>query len=193
MKDEIHLAAYIAITAWGTIILADVAGLIGPSRYEDYALVILYLMSCFGLHYIRSAGQAMPWIITWGGGLVLAWYLFIFYGNLLPNIELQDFVTPPSFASLLLLYLNGPLAALITSLAFAYPLAVIYGRFAGILSVVIALPVFALDATNLIEADAKTITFTIMAFETICLYVFLRIVPRAVYKLAPKRPNGTDT
>lgn len=129
----------------------------------------------------------MSWIIPWGGGLILAWTLFVFYGNLVASSKLQGFVTPPSFAGLLLLYLNGPLAALITSLAFAYPLAVIYGRFAGILSVVIALPLFALGGLNLIESDAMTITFTIMAFETVSLYVFLRIVPRAVYQHALNR------
>lgn len=183
MKSETHLAASIAIVAWLHVMLADWFGLLGSAKLGKSLLVTFYAASCIGLHFVRRGGEPVPRIIPWGGALVLAWCLFVLYGTLLDSIRLQDLVEPPSRTGLALLFVNGPLTALLVSAVLAYPLAVIYGRSAGIMAVVVAMPVFAYSASGLIEADFSRLSSTIMALETVCLYVALRTAPRMVLRL----------
>jgi len=169
VKSETHLAASIAIVAWLQVMLADPFGLFGTSTVVMAMPGTLYAASCLGLYLVRRSGGPMPWRISRGGALVLAWCLFVLYGTLLDSVRMEDLVEAPSRAGLALLFANGLAVAVITSGVLAYPLVVIYGRGACVMAVVIALPVFALYASGLIEADYSRLSSTLMALEMIWL------------------------
>ncbi len=191
-KSETHLVALITIMAWVQVMLADLFGLFGASAVVMALLGTLYAASCLGLYLIRRSGGPMPWIIPWGGALVLAWCLFVLYGTLLDSVRLQDLVVAPSRAGLALLFANGPVIAVIAGVVLAYPLAVLYGRGAGVMAIVIAMPGFAFYASGLIEADFSRLSFTLMVLEMVWLYVALRIVPQlAVGVVTRQSPRVT--
>lgn len=196
MKSETHLAASIAIVGWLQVMLADLFGLFGTSTVVMAMLGTLYAASCLGLYLVRRSGGPMPWMIPWGGSLVLAWCLFILYGTLLDSVRLQDLVEAPSRAGLALLFANGPAMAVIASAILAYPLAVLYGRGAGIMAVVVAMPVFANYASGLTEVDFSRLSSTLAVLDMVWLYVALRIVPqlavRAVTSQAPRVTTRED-
>lgn len=189
MKSETHLAASIALVAWLQVMLADHFGLLGSSRFEAWLLITLYVASCIGLHLVRRSGRPMPSILPWGGAPVLAWCLFVLYGTLLDSIRLQDLVDAPSHAGLALMLFNGPLAAMLASAFLAYPLAVLYGRGAGIMAVVVAVPVFAYYASGLVEADFSRLSPTIVVMEMVMLYVALRTIPQWVVRTVTSQPT----
>lgn len=190
MKSETHLAASIAIVAWLQVMLADLFGLFGTSTVVMTLLGTLYAASCLGLYLVRRSGGPMPWMIPWGGALVLAWCLFVLYGTLIDSVRLQDLVVAPSRAGLALLFVNGPAMAAIVGVVLAYPLAVLYGRGAGVMAVVIAMPVFANYASGLVGADFSRLSPTIVILEMVWLYVALRTIPllavRAVTSRTPR-------
>jgi len=196
MKSETHLAASIAIVGWLQVMLADLFGLFGTSTVVMALLGTLYAASCLGLYLVRRSGGPMPWMIPWGGALVLAWCLFILYGTLVDSVRLQDLVVAPSRAGLALLFVNGPVIAVIAGVVLAYPLAVLYGRGASIMAVVVAMPVFVLYSSGLIEADYRRLSSTLVALDMVWLYVALRIVPqlavRAVTSQAPRVTTRED-
>lgn len=196
MKSETHLAASIALVAWLQVMLADRFGLLGAATLGKTFLVTLYAASCLGLYLVRRSGEPVPSILPWGGAPVLAWCLFVLYGTLLDSIRLQDLVDAPSPAGLALLFLNGPAMAVIASALLAYPLAVLYGRGAGIMAVVVAVPVFAFYASGLVGADFSRLSPTIVILEMVWLYVALRTIPllavRAVTSRTPRDTTKED-
>lgn len=159
------------------MIVADGLGWLGTSTVAMVTLAAFYAAGCLGLYLLRRSGGPVPWILPWGSALLLACCLFVLYGIVLAGVALQNLVEAPSRAGMVLLFLNGPVTAAIVSAVMAYPLAVLYGRGAGVMAVVIALPVFAFYASGLIEAGFGRLSSTIMAFEAVSLYVALRTVP----------------
>jgi hypothetical protein len=182
MKSDTHLAAFIAIMTWSQVMLGDMFGLFGTSTVVMSLLGMLYATSCLGLHLVRRSGRPMPWIIPWGGPLVLAWCLFVLYGALLDNVQLQNLVEAPSRTGLALLFVNGPLVALAASAILAYPLAVLYGRHAAAMSVVIALPIFGISLDMLSSSSATGFGFVISALDSVWFYVALRTVPAWAFR-----------
>lgn len=106
--------------------------------------------------------------------------MLILYAGLLEAIRLQNLVEAPSRVGLALLFVNGPVAAVIAGAVMAYPLAAIYGRYVGIMEVVVAVPVFAYSAPGILDADFNRLSGTIMVLEVVWLYVALRTVPVAL-------------
>jgi len=177
MKSETHLLAYLALAAWASIAIADHIGMLGSSWPALSLVAVFYLASCFGLHRMRRDGVATPGLVPWLSALVLAWCLLLLHGTLIEAIQLQELLRRPSKAGLALLALNGLLAALATAAVLAYPLSALYGRHAGTMSVVVALPTFGLAADTLSSTDTLGMGFSISVLDWVWLYVALRTVP----------------
>lgn len=145
MSSDTHLIAYMVIALWAQVILADTVGLIPAAEPFAWFLIVSFAASCLGLYFLRRGKLPMPWVIPWGGALVIAWCLFIGYVNLVEVVRLQNLVETPSRIGLSLMFLNGLVTAWIAGVVVGYPVAVVYRQWGGVVAPLLGLPVFALS------------------------------------------------